>query len=279
MRILRTIAPLALIAGLALSSSAVADSTSSAPRAQTAGGDVPPLTPAILNVPIIRTDKALERAALQIEQGNDVRAGRSLAAVRRYLTRSSNGSRYLIDNPPPVAEEARATAGRLTRLAHRAVRNAKRHADGGWIRARASGDVVGPTFADTPTAVFSVLTSQYSAVTQTVDMLNDATAAGLNDVTTTLDRALTLRDRLVQFIHTNAPPPDAEEAQEEGVPTFDVVMPGLVVLIDDELQQLRAETGDASLPAAAQAAIRDAIRTDRQIENDINTFWPPAAED
>jgi hypothetical protein len=32
----------------------------------------------------------------------------------------------------------------------------------------------------------------------------------------------------------------ARASQEEGAPTFDVVMPGLTVLLDDELEQMQA---------------------------------------
>jgi hypothetical protein len=280
MLVRRCIASLALVGSLALGAPAVAAPAPSPPLAQAAGGDAPPLTPSIVNVPIIRTESAIDTAALQIDQGNNAIAGRSLAAARRYLTRSYRGARYLIANaPPPVADEASvATARTFRRLARQAVREAKRvHPGEGWIGARVSGGAVGPIFADAPTAVFSVLTSQYDSATQTIGMLNDATGVTLTRVSTTLNRALTVRRQLVNFVRTSAPPP-AEDAPEDAA-TFDTVMPGLVILLDDEIQQLRAAAADTSLPAAAQTTIARALRTDMAIKRTVNTSWPPATED
>ena len=54
------------------------------------------------------------------------------------------------------------------------------------------------------------------------------------------------------------------------------VMPGLTVLLDAELQQMPAMADDPSVPQASRAALTKAIAADKQIENLVNQWWPPA---
>jgi hypothetical protein len=199
------------------------------------------------------------------------------------LIRSYQGAKYLIANmPPPAAEEARVSARKFRRLARSFIRASRGNASsaGGWIRAHASDDAAGPVFADAPTAVFNVLTSQYSAATAAVGMLPDTTGNLLNRVKTTLNTAIILRNRLVQIVAT-ASPPVADEAQaaQDDVTTFDMVMPGLAVLLGDEIQQMQAATQDTTIPAASRTALSAALAADQQILTRVNTLWPPATED
>jgi hypothetical protein len=153
-----------------------------------------------------------------------------------------------------------------------------------WIGAQASDDPVGPVFADAATAVFSVFTSQYSAATASVGMLPDVKGNLLNRVQASLNTAIVLRNRLVKIVAAAAPPvPEeakARASQEEGeVTTFDIVMPGVVVLLDDEIQQMRATSQDTSVPVASKNVLINALAADQQIEARVNTFWPPEVED
>jgi hypothetical protein len=279
----RTTRWLILAVGVAL---VVATATAEAkPIATAAGGDAPPLNPSIVGVPIQRTDNAISNAADAVDAGNGAQAVGPLRASRRYLIRSYNGAKYLIANmPPPDAEEARVSARKFVRLARRAI--GARKSGRGWIRAHASGDVVGPVFADAPTAAFNVLTSQYNAATAAAGMVPDVKGNLLNRARTTLNTAIVLRNRLVKIIHTAAPPPvddarvHARASQEEGeVTPFETLMPGLAVLLADEIQQLNALSQDTSVPAASRAALTNAIAADNQILNRVNTWWPPATED
>jgi hypothetical protein len=279
---------LAVASALALALPAAADAKSGGPAAHAAGGDVTPLNPSIIGVPIQRTEDALSSAAEAIDAGNGAAAVGPLTASRRYLLRSYNGAKYLIAHPPaaPPAAADSATAGKFLRLAHRAIKTSRARAAGnrGWIKAHTSGAEggAGPTFADGPTAVFNVLTSQYGAATAAVGMAPDAKGQLLAKVKTTLDTAIVLRNRLVKVVHAAAPPAPAEEgrvnahASQEGAPTFDTVMPGLVALLDDELQQMQAAADDASMPAESKAVLTSAIAADKQIEGLVNQFWPPA---
>jgi hypothetical protein len=285
----KPILPLAVIASLAIAipaGTAAADPAEPAePVAHAAGGDAPPLNPSIVGIPIVRTQTALDNAADAVDEGQGATAAGPLRASRKYLIRSYQGAKYLIANmPPPAAEEARVSARKFRRLARRFIRASRGNASsaGGWIRAHASDDAAGPVFADAPTAVFNVLTSQYSAATTAVGMLPDTTGNLLNRVKTTLNTAIILRNRLVQIVAAAAPPA-AEEAQAaqdaDDVTTFDMVMPGLAVLLGDEIQQMQAATQDTTIPAASRTALSAALAADQQILTRVNTLWPPATED
>jgi hypothetical protein len=283
----RPILSLALVASIAVAlpaGNAAADP--SGPVAHSAGGDAPPLNPSVVGVPISRTSDALDSAADAVDEGKGATAAGPLRASRRYLIRSYNGAKYLIANTPPVpADDARAASKRFVRLARRHIRAARasRSSGSGWIRAQASGDAAGPVFADTATAVFNVLSSQYDAATAAVGMAPDTTGNLLNRVKTTLNTAIVLRNRLVKIVAAAAPPAPADDAQAaqeaDDVTTFDMVMPGLAVLLNDEIQMIQATSQDASVPAAAKGILTNALAADNQILTRVNTLWPPVTED
>jgi hypothetical protein len=274
----RTMRLVALTAGLAALLPAAA--------AQ-AGGGAPALDPPIVGVPIARTQIALGHAADAIDAGNGGQAAGPLRASRRYLIRSYKGAKYLIANaPPPPVGDGSANPRRFVRLARRAVRASRLGGSHGWIRARSSGSGgAGPAFADGPTAVFDVFTSQFGAATAAVGMAPDVKGALLARVQTTLNTAVVLRNRLVKVIHAAeppAPPVGDGRVHASGAPvaaTFGSVMPGLTVLLDAELQQMKATAQDTSVPAASRAALAKAIAADNQIEALVNQWWPPVVGD
>ena len=254
-----------------------------------AGGGAPPVDPPIVGVPIVRTQIALGNAADAMDAGNGAQAVGPLRASRRYLIRSYKGAKYLIANaPPPPAGDGSANPRLFRRLARRIVRASRTGASSGWIRARSSGaEGTGPAFADGPTAVFDVFASQFSAATAAVGMVPDVRGTLLTRVETTLNTAVILRNRLVKIIHAAEPPaPPVEDgrvhARASGAPvaaTFGSVMPGLTVLLDAELQQMKATQEDTSVPAASRAALTKAIAADTQIEALVNQWWPPVVDD
>jgi hypothetical protein len=278
----RTTLPLALAASLALAVPlAAAEAQPSGPVAHSAGGDAPPLNPAIVGVPITRTAAALDNAADAIDRGQGATAAGPLRASRRNLIRSYRGARFLINNaPPPAAEEATVSARRFVKLARRHIRAARAENGRGWIRAQASGDPTGPVLADVPTAVFNVLTSQYDAATTAIGLLADTTGNLLNRVRTTVNTAVILRNRIVRLVAAAAPPaPEEARAAQDEPTTFDMVMPGLAVLLGDEIQQIQVTQQDDSVPAGARGLLGDVLAADQQILTQVNTLWPPAAED
>jgi hypothetical protein len=280
---------LALTAGLAFAlPAAAAHASTTGPVAHAAGGDAPAVNPAIVGVPIQRTEEALSNAADAIDAGDGAGAAGPLTASRRYLLRSYQGAKYLIAHPPPApAGDGSANPQKFRKLARSFIRASHHGRQRGWIKAQASGNGgAGPAFADGVTAVFNVLTSQYSAATAAVGMAPDTKGELLAKVKTTLNTAIVLRNRLVKVIHAAAPPAPAEDgrvkaraSQEEGAPTFDLVMPGLTVLLDDELQQMQAAADDSSIPSDSKAILTSAIAADKQIETLVNQYWPPAPAD
>jgi hypothetical protein len=288
MVIRRTTRWVALTAGLALMlPAAAAQASTGGPVAHAAGGDVPAQNPAVVAVPIQRTQDALSNAADAVDAGDGAGAAGALTASRRYLLRSYAGAKYLIAHPPPApAEEGSANPQRFRKLARSFIRASHHGRQLGWIKAHASDEPAGPAFADGVTAVFNVLTSQYSAATTAVGIAPDVTGQLLAKVKTSLNTAIVLRNRLVKIIHQAAPPAPAEDgrvkaraSQEEGAPTFDTVMPGLTVLLDDELQQMQAAADDNSIPSDSKAILTSAIAADKQIEALVNQYWPPVVGD
>jgi hypothetical protein len=270
---------LVLVAGLALALPAASAE---------AGSDAPSLDPPIVGVPIQRTAIALSNAADAIDAGNGAQAIGPLTASRRYLIRSYKGAKWLIANaPPPPADDGSANPQlKFRRLARRAVRGAGSGGHGGWIRAQASGaEGGGPAFADGPTAVFDVFTSQFNAATAAVGMAPDVKGNLLNRVQATLNTAVVLRNRLVKIVHTAAPPPPAGDgrvharAADAPADPWGAMMPGLNVLIDAELQMMQATADDTSVPQASRAALTNAIAADKQIEALVNQWWPPVVDD
>lgn len=273
----RTTLPLALAASIALA----------LPAAANAGGDAPPLNPSVVNVPIQRTQIAIDNAADAIDGGQGATAAGPLRASRRYLIRSYNGAKYLIANQPaPPVDDAKVSSRKYVKLARRFIRASRRGSSSRWISARTS-QFVGPVFADAATAVFNVFSSQYSAATASVGMLPDVTGNLLNRVKTTTNTAIVLRNRLVKIVAAAAPPAPPEDAkvrarasQEEGeVTTFDLVMPSVSVLLGDEIQQMQATIQDTSVPAASKAVLTNALAADQQIKTRVDTLWPPVVDD
>jgi hypothetical protein len=285
--------PLALAVSLAVALPAgAAQANSGTPLAHSAGGDAAAPNPAIVGVPLARADKAINNAADAIDAGNGAQAVGPLRASRRYMIRAYRGAKYLIaaTPPAPVEDGSAASAARFVRLAHRAVRASHhgRTATGSWIRAKASGGAVGPAFADTPTAVFSVFQGQYDVATAAVGMLPDVQGGLLARVKTSLYTAIVLRNRLVKVVAAAEPPAPPEDARATGpsaraaqddVVTFATVMPGLTVLLDDEMQQMTATQQDTTVPAASSAVLANALAADQQIEAQVNLLWPPVVDD
>jgi hypothetical protein len=290
----RTTALLPLAASLALAlPAAAAEAKPAPPLAHAAGSGAAAIDPPIVGVPIARTANALANAADAIDSGNGAQAAGPLTASRRYLLRSYNGAKYLIANaPPPPAGADSANPRKFRRLARSFIRASHRGEQHGWIKAHASGAEggAGPAFADAPTAVFDVFTSQFNAATAAVGMAPDTKGDLLSKVKTTLNTAIVLRNRLVKVVHAAAPPAPAPAgdgrvrarasgAAPAGGSAFGAVMPGLTVLLDAELQQMQAAAADTSVPSDAKAILTSAIAADKQIETLVNQYWPPAPAD
>jgi hypothetical protein len=271
---------------------AAAQAKSEPPVAHAAGSGAAAVDPPIVGIPIARTQNALANAADAIDAGNGAQAVGPLTASRRYLLRSYSGAKYLIAHAPPApAAEGSANPQQYRRMALRAIRASRSRTAGrhGWIKAHTSGAEggAGPAFADSATATFDVFTSQFNAATAAVGMAPDTKGELLAKVKTTLNTAIVLRNRLVKVVHAAAPPAPAPAADGRvhahtsgAAPAagsaFDAVMPGVIVLLDAELQQMQAAAADPSVPSDSKAILTSAIAADKQIESLVNQWWPPA---
>src|SRR3954454_853932 len=200
----KTALPVALIASAALAvPGAQAAGNPTGPVAHAAGSDAPALNPAVVGNAITRTDAALGSAANFTTQADGASPPTPLPAARRYLIRSYTGAKYLIAHPPPApADAGSANPARFVTQARRLVRRSRQERKAGrWVRAPASDAAPPPrAIADNPTAVFNVLTSQYSAATAAVAMYPDTTGTLQQKVKLVLDSAIILRNRLVKVV-------------------------------------------------------------------------------
>jgi hypothetical protein len=246
---LKILAPLALVLGLVAAASA-----SGATPAQVAGGDVGPVTyPSIVNIRLVRTQLALNRA---IDYNDDAEPAKALAALkvaRANMTGAWNGAKYVIEHAPPPAAGAD---------------------DFDLVP-------VGGTVAAPEDTAFAVLSLQHAVAATAIGLLGTANGTLLAGLNTTLFAAMNARDAAVAYIHAiPVPPPvgDAAGAHASGAPvgsTWDTVMPGVVPLLDDELQEIDATLAGTSASVTARhllgAAEIQAIKTERN----INLWWPP----
>ena len=255
----RTAVPLALAAGLVAAAPAAADAKPM-PDARASGAPTIELIyPSVVQVRINRAERALERATKRIENGDVAKAALSLKVVRRQTAAAWRGAKYVIrTTPPPVdPEDLR-------------------------VRARASGDPVGPTYATPAETGFAVLSLQHDVATAVVQLIDGSHGTGLKALSTTLYLTLDRRDRAIQDIKTLAPPLPPEEdlaraSQDEEAPVgFETVMPNTIGQFDDETQAIVATKSDATdLTAGGRRLLNAAELQIAATKRTVNTIWPP----
>src|SRR4051812_25116560 len=232
MRSHRMFAPLALGAALVAvavvptlgASSAVADPTSPprGPVATATGGAVDPAPlPSLVNVRVVRSEAALERAATLVDQGQSGGAVAELNAAVLNMKKAWSAARWIIKNtpaPPPVATDGR-------------------------VHAHSSGGAVTSATATPEDTAFAVLGLQHEVVTTAVGLITGPDPALAPTISTTITAAMTARNAAVNYIHSIAPPPVAADgrvhAHASGAVVasgWSTVMPGVVPQLDDEIQ-------------------------------------------
>jgi hypothetical protein len=234
----------------------VAPSAASVP-AHIAGGDAgPPLYPSIVNVRMVRTEAALQRAVEFVDTAQADKAIAQLTIARAQLRKAWTAEKYVIDTaPPPVA------------------------ADGAVGRA-AGGLVPGASpYADQYTTGLGLVSLQHDVASVAVGLTDGASAALLSALSTTIFAALNGRDTAIAYFHAHdAPAAPAGLARASGAPIvagFGGVMPQAVPLLDDEIQQIEG-TLKAGVSAGAGKVLRAADAQDIKTERNINKLWPPA---
>jgi hypothetical protein len=257
MRSLRVIAPLALgaaVLGLAVAprvstssppaEAAVADQV---PVAHAAGGDVALPFPSIVNVRLTRAEAALERATASVDQGQGAQAIVDLTAVRSNMVQAWVGAVYVIKTTPPPAE--------------------------GAVSAVAAPEDTG----------FAVINLEHDVITTSVGLLSTTDASVVPELGKTISLAMKYRNKAVSYIHSIAPPPVAGDgrvhADASGAPvggSWDLVMPGAVPQLEDEMQQAAAMHPSAAVTPTFLPALKT---QEAHTRSTINTYWPPVPGD
>jgi hypothetical protein len=282
----KALLPVAIAAGLVAASPAAASQGAADPAAHASGGGggTPPPLPALVRTRVVRTENALERLTESVDDGDAVQAAKTAKVIRRQLSAAWRGTKYYIKNappPPPPADDARVHVNDAARVHVKDL--APR------VRARITGGApAAGTIADPPTTAIGVFQLQDDVISTIVELTDGARVPLLDAMSTTLFYTLDKRDAAVEDVHTLAPPapPPADDARVHARAhasggavaggTFDAVMPQVVGMIDDELQQIDGLQSDATdlRPGAKKilrAAEAQALITQRQ----VNTYWPP----
>jgi hypothetical protein len=273
----KALLPVAIAAGLVAASPAVASPHAEHPAAHASGGGggTPPPLPAIVRTRVQRTENALERLVESVDDGDNTKAANTAKVIRRQLSAAWRGTKYYIKNapPPPPATDSRVH-----------VKSLAPH-----VRARITGGAVPVgTIADAPTTTVAVFQLQDDIISTIVELTDGARVPLLNDVSKTLFFALDQRDAAVEDVHTLAPPPPPVAGDSRfgvhahaaggavGGGTFDAVMPQVVGMIDDELQQIDGLQSDATdLRPGAKKILRAAEVQSLLTQRQVNTYWPP----
>jgi len=252
---------LAFAAGLVTASPAAASSQAAGPLAHAAGGDAPSVIPAIVRTRVKRTERALDRLSDAVDDGDAAQAARSGKIIRRQVSSAWRGAKYYIRHAPPPADEARVSG------------------DGG------GGTVV----ADAPTAALAVFQLHDQVVSDVVELTDGARGATLRALSATLFFVLDRRDAAIEDVRALAPPAADDDAlvlvharasgDGEAV-TFDLAMPQVTAMLDDEMQQIDGLQSDAvDLSAGGRRTLGDAAAQILLTRRKVNSYWPPQTDD
>jgi hypothetical protein len=254
------------------------------PTAQMSGGDVPPPLPSLVQTRLTRVDNALETLTEDVNEVDGVHAGKTAKVIRRQLAAAWRGARYYITHPPaaPPADDARAHV----------VRNGVRVRDlAPKVRAKITQDDEGPVIADPVTTAMAVFDEFHNVSSTVIELTDGARVPVLDAMSKTLFLTLDRRDKAIADVHTLAPTPppeDAEDARvhakaaqdEDDAVTFDTTMPGLTLFLDDEIQHINGLQSDATdLRPGGTRILTKGLAQIQATEATINTFWPPATDD
>jgi hypothetical protein len=249
----------ALAPAVATSGSASAPAVAYAgPVAHASGGDAGSLPyPSIVNVRLVRAQAALDRATALVDENQTAGVAVELSSAVSNMNAAWDAAKYVIETaPPPVAGSG-----------------AYGHVSGGAVG--------GLTFASPEETGFAVLTLQHTVATTALGLVTADPLLWPN-VRSTVTAALIARDAAVDYIHL-IPVPAAGagsfHAKTSGAPIaagWGLLMPNMLSLLDDEIQQLR---GTRVLnPTLSSLVLHRIARWRIRIvgeKDTINGYWPP----
>ena len=249
MRSLKVLAAAVAAIGLVAAAPAAAG-----PPAHIAGGDAGPLLyPSIVNVRLVRTEAALERAVEFVDTAQVDKAVAQLSVARIQLRKAWTGAKYVIDTaPPPVAAD-------------------------GAVGRSSGGAIPGASpYADQYATGLAVISLQHDVAATAFGLIEGANTALLSSLSTTIFAALNGRDTAIAYFHSKDTP--AGPARANGTPIvagWGSVMPQAIPLLGDELQQINGiQKGTISLGVGR--VLRAAELQDLKTQQTLNQFWPPA---
>jgi hypothetical protein len=256
----RTMALIALGAALVVAAPAVGTSVSSSqganPPAQIAGGDVAPPLPSLVNTRLVRAQSALASATADFDQNQPAHAVVPVGAAVSNVTKAWGAEKYIIKTtPPPPADDGIQPDG-----------------TGGAVSAYAGPEDTG----------FAVLSAQHDVVVTSVGMVETTNAALQKSLLSSISSAQAATEAAIRYIHKIAPPPVDAGVQPDGTgagSTWDTVMPNLVPILDDEIQQIKGRKALNKFPAAVQSALTNAQARATTAKNLVNQWWPPVPAD
>ncbi|MCU1427649.1 MAG: hypothetical protein JWL83_1649 [Actinomycetia bacterium] len=187
-----------------------------------------------------------------VDEGTTANVAVELTSMQTNMTKAWDAAVYVIEHaPPPVAASGAVpfTGGQA------------------------------PTASPEETG-FAVLGLQHDVVNGLLSVIDTAGPTLLTPINTAITAAVDARDKAVAYIHAIPPPPVAGSggvrANAGGAPIaagWDTLMPGLVPLLDDEIQQARATP--PSDPTVTPKLLTLVKQRDRKTKKTVNTFWPP----
>jgi hypothetical protein len=251
MRSFKVLGAAAAVLGLLATASA-----SAGVPAHVAGGDAgPPMYPSIVNVRLVRTQAALERAVEYVDTAQADKAVAQLLIARTQLRKAWTGAKYVIDTaPPPVAGD-------------------------GAVGRSSGAPVGGSPYADQYATAFAVVSLQHDVAATAIGLADGAKTALLSSLSTTIFTALNARDAAIAYVHSkDTPPAPARNARASGAPIaagWGSVMPGATFQLDDEMQQIDGLL-KGTVSTGAGKVYKAAELQDTKTERTINQYWPPA---
>src|SRR3954447_10036981 len=276
---MRRALPVALAVGLiaAAPSAAEAAPRAPAPVAHAAGSSGgPPIYPGLVNIRLIRTQRALDRAVDYVDDGETAKAISSLYTARLQVKLALPAPQYQIQNAPPRPPAD--LRGRIpVRVTHHRKARKSRH------RAHKSGAPVGgSSTADQFTTTGGVLDMQHTVAQTAIGMIDMAHGSLRDSLGRTIFTALDQRDVVVAYVHsidTPAPPGDGL-ARASGAPvggTWSTTMAPVSDQIDDETDQIEGVLAlSTTLGVGIKRTLKDAEFQVLESQRTINQYWPPA---
>ena len=263
---LRRTVPLALMVGLIAAAPATA---ARGPVARAAGSDAgPPVYPGLVNTRLVRTQKALDRAVDNADDGNIDKAVSALYTTRLQLKLAWRAAKHKIEHSPATPPAGDGLRRRIpVRTAHKASR-----------RRRAAASAV----ADQYTTAGGVLDMQHTVAQTAIGMIDTAHGRLRDGLSRTIFTALDQRDGAVTYIHSiDVPPPpgDGLLARASGAPvggTWATVMPPIADEVGDEIDQIDGALDlSTTMGIGIRRILEDAELQAVKTQRTINGYWPP----